>query len=153
MKTITPENKIAKTASPSIFLAGTTPRNRKKDWRKQFILMLQNAGFEGVVYNPDYTELESRLSYEDQILWEIKAMKNASLVVFWVDRDLPKRPGLTTNMEFGYWLRDDKIIYGRPDKSEKCFYLDYVYKFERKKKPLTSLEALAKETIKYISNL
>ncbi len=152
MKVITPEDKIVKSKN-SVFLAGTTPKNRKKDWRKQIISILQNKGFNGIIINPDYTELTNKLDYEAQIMWEIKAMKSSCVVAFWIDRDMPKRPGLTTNVEFGYWLRSDKVVYGRPETSEKCFYLDYTYKLEQKKKHVLTLEQLADEIIKKLTKV
>lgn len=150
MKIITPEDKIVKSKN-SVFLAGTTPKNRKNDWRKQIIAILQEKGFNGTIFNPDYTEIANKLTYEDQIMWEIKAMKACGVVAFWIDRDLPKRPGLTTNVEFGYWLRSDKVVYGRPENSEKCFYLDYTYKYEQKKKHVLTLNQLADEIINKLS--
>ena len=147
MKILTPQDKIEKTTN-SVFLAGTTPKSRKKDWREMVIRILCKNGFDGTIYNPDYTKLKNRLPYKDQILWEITAMKSSEVVAFWVDRDLPKRPGLTTNVEFGYHLPRSNVVYGRPDKSEKCFYLDYIYELEQNKKPINSLEAFCDEIMK-----
>lgn len=149
MVVLTPNDEIIK-AKKSVFLAGTTPKKRKNDWRKQVIKMLEEKGFDGIVYNPDYTDLKITLNYEKQIMWEVNAMASSGVVAFWVDRDLPRRPGLTTNVEFGYHLPRSNVVYGRPDRSEKCFYLDYIYLLEQNKKPVNTLENLVKEILKKV---
>lgn len=35
---------------------------------------------------------------------------------------------LTTNIEFGYYVRENRILYGRLEKSEGNAYLDRLYK-------------------------
>ena len=151
MKIINPTMQI-EFNKKSIFLCGTMPRDNETDWRKQVIDALEDYGYDGVVYNPDYSNIDisRRLSYSDQILWEINAMKSSAIVCFWIDREMPKHPGLTTNVEFGYWVRSSKVIYGRPHNDEKCFYLDYVYRLEQNKEPVETLEDLIKELIKAI---
>lgn len=144
MQVLTPNHKILETKN-SIFLAGTTPKKRKNDWRKKVIKMLEESGFDGVVYNPDYTDLKIKPNYKEQIVWEFNAMASSGVVAFWVNRDMPRRPGLTTNVEFGYHLPRSNVVYGRSDKSEKCFYLDYIYLLEQNKQPVNTLEDLVKE--------
>ena len=55
--------------------------------------------------------------------------------------------GLTTNVEFGYWLKSGKCIYGRPDTAQRTRYLDWLYNLEYKKEPHNNLEELLKEAI------
>lgn len=53
----------------------------------------------------------------------------------------------TTNVEFGYWLHTNKVIYGRPDDSEHIMYLDWLYKLDYNKSPINNLEELIKIAI------
>lgn len=153
MKILVPGDKIVKEDN-TIYLAGTTPLDHKNDWREKVIKMLKNAKFDGYIYNPDYSLLKNKLSYEDQIMWEVEAMKSSEVVAFWIERDMPKRPGLTTNVEFGYHLPRSNVVYGRPDESEKCFYLDHIYLLERNKKPANNLKDFVKEILQevYLNN-
>lgn len=58
-------------------------------------------------------------------------------------------PAFTTNVEFGYWIskNSEKVIYGRPDESEKNRYLDWLYQTETGKKPINNLTDLLKGAI------
>ena len=51
-------------------------------------------------------------------------------------------------MEFGYWLKSGKCIYGRPNTAERIRYLDYMYEKEYGKKPIDNLKELLLESIK-----
>lgn len=145
-------NEKIKKGQKSIFLAGTTASNRKKDWRKKVVQLLIEKGYDGVVYNPDYTDLEVRCPYEEQLKWELRGIQQCTAILFWVDRDLPKRPGLTTNVEFGYWLHSGRLIYGRPDSAEKVLYLDMLYKLQTGLKPCTTLEELVDKILAFIND-
>lgn len=151
MKILRPGNEI-EFNKKSIFLAGTMPHQGQADWREQVIQALKETEYDGIVFNPDYSAIpeNSRLNYGDQILWEITAMKSSAIVCFWIDREFPTHPGLTTNVEFGYWVRSSKVLYGRPHDDEKCFYLDYVYRLEQNREPVESVDDLVKELIKMI---
>lgn len=135
----------------SIFLAGPTPRTTNiKSWRKEACEKLEELGFDGIVYVPEYSTWETRGNYLDQTLWEREALTEAKVILFWIPRSLPDMPAFTTNVEFGYWLHSNKVIYGRPDNAEKIRYLDWLYEFDYNKKPLNDLEELLKEGIKDI---
>ena len=41
---------------------------------------------------------------------------------------MPDMPALTTNVEFGYYVRDSRTLYGRPDAAVLNQYLDRLYK-------------------------
>lgn len=144
-------NEKLKRGEKSVFLAGTTAQPGEKDWRKEVVSLLEKRGYDGVVYNPDYSSLALQNDYKTQLEWELRAIKDSTVVIFWVDRDLQKRPGLTTNVEFGYWLRSGKVFYGRPDTSQKCLYLDMLYKLEKGAAPCKTLEKLVDEALKYLS--
>jgi hypothetical protein len=114
---------------PSIFLAGPTPRSYEvKSWRPEALRLLES--FEGAVYLPEKRSGGTSHSYDDQIQWETDALTAASCIMFWVPRELepdqngyPRMGALTTNVEFGMWMRSGKVILGYPPRAEKMSYL------------------------------
>ena len=138
----------------SIFLAGPTPRDENTiSWRIDVCDRLEKLGFDGVVYNPEYSSWKPKSSYIDQAEWEREALTEATVILFWIPRDLKDMPAFTTNVEFGYWLHTGKIIYGRPDNSVKNKYLDWLYKEDYNKEPFNDLDELLKEAIKMVDEL
>ena len=138
----------------SIFLAGPTPRSiNVKTWRKEACAKLEKLGFDGTVYVPEYSSYRPLESYDNQVEWEREALSNASIIVFWIPRSLPDMPAFTTNVEFGYWIHTGKILYGRPDNSEKNKYLDWLYKKDTNNDPYSSLEELLKKAIELANQL
>ena len=112
----------------SIFLAGPTPRGEGVDsWRTMACEKLQEFGFEGVVYVPEYSTWKPKADYVDQAMWEREALISSTVILFWIPRSLPDMPAFTTNVEFGYWLHTGKVLYGRPDSASKIKYLDWLY--------------------------
>lgn len=113
----------------SIFLAGPTPRrNDVKSWRPEACKYLQEQGYDGIVYVPELSTKKALFNYDNQIEWEWEALEKASIILFWIPRELPDMPAFTTNVEFGYYVRDSKVVYGRPDSSRLNSYLDRLYK-------------------------
>lgn len=116
----------------SIFLAGPTPRNKdeQESWRPDAIRLLEDKGFDGVVFSPEDRQGKFRMDYDDQIGWEEKYLNVADVIVFWVPRDLtldgkdfPKMAAFTTNIEFGTWQDSGKIVFGAPPDAPKNDYL------------------------------
>ena len=138
----------------STLLAGPTPRDENTiSWRIDVCDRLEKLGFDGVVYNPEYSSWKPKSSYIDQAEWEREALTEATVILFWIPRDLKDMPAFTTNVEFGYWLHTGKIIYGRPDNSVKNKYLDWLYKLDYNKEPFNDLDKLLKEAIKMVDEL
>ncbi len=81
--------------------------------------------------------------------WEREALHNANVIVFWVPRNMKTMPALTTNTEYGYWIvrNVDKVIYGRPDNSEKNKYLDWLFETELGVKPLNDLTEVLNKAV------
>lgn len=132
----------------SLFLAGPTPRNQETlSWRPKAIEIFNNLNFDGVVYIPEYEVRDGVVDNDKQFAWELEALAEATVIVFWIPRKLPDMPAFTTNVEFGYWLRTNKVIYGRPDNAEHIGYLDRLYKFNTGKTPINNLEQLLKEAV------
>ena len=139
---------------PSLFLAGPTPRNENvTSWRPQALEILNDLDFSGIVYVPEDQIKIGTVDHYKHFLWEQEALENADLVVFWVPRKLPDMPAFSTNVEFGYWLRTKKVIYGRPDDAEHIGYLDKLYKFSMGKTPVNDLEQLLKKSVSLCSKL
>ncbi len=136
---------------PAIFLAGPTTRTGEiTEWRLESIKILRKMNFSGVVYVPEYLDMKliDDVGFIKQSEWEREAMENAEVILFWVPRNLDNLPGLTTNVEFGYWLHSGKVIYGRPKEAEKVKYLDWLYEKETNEKPFDDLEKMLKKIIK-----
>lgn len=134
----------------SIFLAGPTPRSLEVEtWRKEAIKILEELGFDGIVYVPEREFDDRTFNYDNQVWWEREALHNANTIVFWIPRTIPSMPAFTTNVEFGYWIskNSEKVLYGRPDESEKNRYIDWLYQTETGKKPINNLRDLLKGAI------
>ena len=125
----------------SIFLAGPTPRGENaKSWRTEVCQKIEELGFDGIVYVPEYSTWKPKEDYVDQAMWEREALMEATVIMFWIPRSFPDMPALTTNVEFGYWLHTGKIVYGRPDNAEKIKYLDWLYKLDYNEEPISNLD-------------
>ena len=137
--------------SKSIFLAGPTPRDgQTPSWRSNALSILNDLNYDGIVYIPENEIKGGVIDNDKQFAWELKALKEASIIVFWIPRKLPEMPAFTTNVEFGYWLRTGKIIYGRPNNAEHKGYLDRLYKFHTGNIPFDNLEQLLEEALKIL---
>jgi hypothetical protein len=132
----------------SIFLAGPTPRGENsKSWRTEACEILEQLGFDGIVYVPEYSTWKPKADYVDQAQWEREALSNASVIAFWIPRTLPDMPAFTTNVEFGYWLHTGKVIYGRPSTAKKIKYLDWLYTIDTDEEPYSSLKELLENSV------
>lgn len=133
----------------AISLCGPTPRNNKtKSWRIDAIKILKKLNYDGIVYIPESNgEKLFFKNKEEQMMWERNCYINSNIIVFWVPRKFPNMLGLTTNVEFGYWLKIKKCIYGRPKNAYRTDYLDWLYNLEYHKKPYDTLEELITETV------
>lgn len=111
----------------SIFLAGPTPRDVRavSSWRPRALQLLKEQGFTGKVFVPEAEDggLPPN-AYDEQIRWEWEALDQATVVVFWVPRELPLLPAFTTNTEFGLLAQSGKLLLGYPAEAQKMRYLD-----------------------------
>jgi len=77
----------------SIFLAGPTPRGENViSWRTKACNIIEQLGFDGIVYVPEYSTWKPKADYVDQAQWERDALSNASVIAFWIPRTLPDMP-------------------------------------------------------------
>ena len=139
---------------PSIFLAGPSSRDAEtKSWRPRALKLLEEKGFDGRVWvpewhnkeeysDPKWKKLAKKFDYLEQVNWEKAGLMSSTVILFWVPRDLEKMPAFVTNTEFGRYvsIRGDDCVYGRPDSAPKNEYLDWLYKDLTGQKPLNSLE-------------
>lgn len=128
----------------SLYLAGPTPRDRSvPSWRPAALAILTRLGYDGTVFVPEDESWGLRWdTFVPQVDWELAAMHRSDQIVFWIPRDLTlteridagasaeralRMPAFTTNVEFGFWLRDrQRIVLGSPDDAPKNRYLDTV---------------------------
>lgn len=138
----------------SIFLAGPTPRGKEvASWRVEAVKKLEELGFDGVVFVPEYSTWIPKENYEDQANWEREALTEATVILFWIPRSLPDMPGFSTNVEFGYWMHSKKVIYGRPDGAPKTRYLDWLYRTDYNEEPFNNLDGLLEYAMEIINRL
>lgn len=138
----------------SIFLAGPTPRGKAvASWRVDAVKKLEELGFDGVVFVPEYSTWIPKENYVNQANWEREALTEATIILFWIPRSLPDMPGFSTNVEFGYWMHSKKVIYGRPDGAPKTRYLDWLYRTDYNEEPFNNLEKLLEYAVEIINGL
>lgn len=108
----------------SIFLAGPSSSVAGgQRWRKDSLLLLKKIGFTGTVMIPEKEDWQPHNEYDRQVEWEFEALNAATVVVFWVPRNLPDFPAFTTNTEFGLLAATGKVVLGFPENAEKMRYL------------------------------
>jgi hypothetical protein len=112
----------------SIFLAGPTPRSPEvASWRPEALKTLAWLDFKGEVFVPESSDLKPHeAGYDNQVWWELEALEKATVVVFWVPRDLETMPAFTTNVEFGMLVKSGKVLLGAPEGAPKMNYLKMV---------------------------
>ncbi len=111
----------------SMFLAGPSPRSDDGyNWRSEALRILNRIGFTGTVYVPLPGDGNWSVDYDAQIDWENQYLDDATVIAFWIPRDLANLPGFTTNVEFGMYLKSGKIVLGYPEGAAKIRYLDGV---------------------------
>lgn len=109
---------------PAIFLAGPTPRSPEvPSWRPEALALAEGMNFNGTLFVPETTGGDTFKNYNAQIQWEWQALDAASVILFWVPRDITTMPAFTTNVEFGLWCRSGKVVLGYPQTAAKMRYL------------------------------
>ncbi len=133
----------------SVFLAGPTPRDEQTpSWRPEALRILEELGYDGVVFVPEARDGKWRKDYDGQVEWEDKHLNMADCILFWVPRELTHMPAFTTNDEWGTWKYSGKSVFGAPPDAPKTNYQRYY----AKKLAVPSAETL-KETIVLALNM
>ncbi|WP_183091452.1 nucleoside 2-deoxyribosyltransferase domain-containing protein [Streptomyces radicis] len=104
--------------TPSVFLAGPTPRHPDvPSWRPAALTHLA-AQWRGpellTVLTPESRDGHRAAHYDDQVDWETDARAAADAILFWIPRDLATLPGFTTNVEFGLDVGTGRAVLGCP---------------------------------------
>lgn len=109
----------------SIFLAGPTPRAEKPvpSWRPQALELLRKNNFKGVVFVPEPPPGEDWPEYDIQVRWEHQMLTAADCLLFWIPRNMDTLPAMTTNVEFGMFMRSGKLVCGAPNDAEHMRYI------------------------------
>jgi len=116
----------------SLFLAGPSPRDKDHpNWRPEALKILEELGYDGVVFVPIPRDGKWPKTYSDQVDWEAKHLNMADLIVFWVPRDKEKLPALSTNTEFGMWNGTGKCVLGYPEDAPSMRYLQHLADMEK----------------------
>jgi len=106
------------------------PARRRKcplqpSWRTQALELLKD--WDGDVLVPEFEEPTAwdSAKWDEQFYWERDALERATVIAFWIPREMNNMPGLTTNVEFGYWSarRPQKCLLGYPPEAEHIKYL------------------------------
>ena len=121
----------ANDADNAIFLAGPTVRSHQThltSWRDEALKLLEKHGFDGTVFVPEFADGVRSDNYDDVVQWEYDGLLSSAAIVFWIPRT-EELLGLTTNVEFGFWLGydDEVMVYGRPDNAYRVRYLDKMW--------------------------
>jgi len=128
---------------PTIFLAGPSPRGYGEgfppDWRDEAFPMFEKRNFMGRLFVPRPSNGNST-TYDGQIEWELHHLDLADVIMFWVPRKLPGMEGLTTNCEFGLYVKSGRVVYGRPDDALQIRYLDHIGRKYANLEPYNTLE-------------
>lgn len=150
------DDKVIK-GSKAIFLAGPTIRKEQQEdwtkpsWRKEALKILDEIGYDGIVYVPEYSSMRDYIDKDEQFEWEWEALHNSDLVVFWVPRRFPDLPAMSTNVEFGFYITQKPILYGRPVDADKNGYLDKLYNKYLMKEPYKDLKSLLQSAVNFIN--
>jgi hypothetical protein len=122
-------------SGPSVFLAGPTPGDGDgvASWRPA-ALAEAAAQWDGpaplTVLSPESRGGARARHYDDQVGWETAARAAASVVMFWIPRDVRLLPGFTTNVEFGLDVGAGRqVVLGCPQDCpdpERNRYLEWV---------------------------
>lgn len=137
----------------SLFLAGPTPRanNPCPSWRPAALEILELLNFDGTVYLPEHSGFAPIVDFDQQVEWEWDCLHQSQVILFWLPRNLEKLPAFTTNVEFGYYIDKKQTVYGRPNGSPKCKYLDWLYEKVAGKQPFCTLQETVAAAIELCS--
>lgn len=111
-----------------IFLAGPTPRSPAGvDWRGEAIQLFEKHSFDGTLLNPQLEQWPTaNVSWLDQVSWEKQGLEEADVILFWIPREMEHMPALTTNVEFGMWVKSRKTILGAPPEAVAVDYITWL---------------------------
>jgi hypothetical protein len=108
----------------SLYLAGPTPRDPTvPSWRPYAVHLLHALAYDGVVFLPESLDGQRRGDYDQQMAWELEAMRRADVLLFWIPAERDTFPAYTTRVEFGCHVHTGKITLGIPRDAYKTRYI------------------------------
>lgn len=111
----------------SVFVAGPMPRDPESpSWRPEALrLIVDRWSADGllVVFVPEPRDRHRPPAGYSHQLWEDRWMSIADAILFWVPREMPGTPGLTTNVEFGRYEASGRVVLGAPPHAQSVRYL------------------------------
>lgn len=134
MQVVYYKEELPETINKSLFLAGPSIRPEQRaefeSWRKAALQILEDKGFDGVVFVPENRDgdFDDDHDYNTTVKWEETCLHVADCILFWIPRDLENLPGFTTNDEFGFWKASGKVVLGAPSEAAKVKYQKYYAK-------------------------
>ena len=125
MKPVYVYRPFPQTFTKSLYLAGPTPRDAEvPSWRPQALKLLEDFNYDGVVFIPESQDGKRSSDYEQQMDWELKAMRRSDLILFWVPAEKDTMPANTTRVELGLQVHSGKVILGIPKDAYKTRYME-----------------------------
>jgi 8-oxo-dGTP pyrophosphatase MutT (NUDIX family) len=129
MKTVYVYQSFPQSFHASLYLAGPTPRNAEVcSWRPQALQLLESMAYDGVVFVPESQDGQRSGDYDQQVEWELEAMRRSDVLLFWVPAEKDTLPAYTTRMEFGLQVHSGKVILGIPPNAFKIRYMEKLAK-------------------------
>lgn len=116
---------------PSVYLDGPLSVNLGSkgsiSWRKKLIETFTIQGFNHVVIipeckNPEYKPQYTHPSFYE---WEVKAMKMATIIMFWIPRESGIFAGRDINDRWGQHKLQKNVILGHPSKAQGLDYQNW----------------------------
>ena len=109
----------------SLYLAGPTPRDAAvPSWRPQALRLLESLAYDGVVFMPESQNGARTSDYDQQMAWELEAMRRSDIILFWVPAERETLPAFTTRVEFGLQVHGGKVMLGTPEDAYKTRYME-----------------------------
>ncbi len=113
----------------SLYLAGPTPRDADvPSWRPQALEFLASFSYDGVVFIPESQDGQRSSDYDQQMTWELDAMRRSDVILFWIPAVRDTMPANTTRVEFGLQIHSGKVILGIPQDAHQTHYMEKLAK-------------------------
>lgn len=125
MKIIYARQTFPENFNKSIYLAGPAPRaHNVPSWRSQALKTLETSRYDGIVFVSESEHGRRSSDYDQQIEWELEAMRRSDVVVFWVSAEEDAMPEFASSIEYGLTLTSGKAVLGTPAGAFKAGYLE-----------------------------
>jgi nucleoside 2-deoxyribosyltransferase/8-oxo-dGTP pyrophosphatase MutT (NUDIX family) len=97
-------------------------------WRTRALERLAASGYDGVVYIPESPDGRWRRESNQQMEWELNAMRRSDVILFWMPAAKHSMPGDVAPVEIGFELFHGKVILGLSKDAKEAHYLEKLAK-------------------------